>query len=428
MITIKITITGGFSDCYIYCGHIFFAGIDGNLSYMSWRKLISYFKERNPKLSPLFDLFFLRNDYMSTTSAKTVLAVPNIRNQLIREWQIMAKAGGLSIDFDEIKDELTHVDIAPIHPLLDMRIYNMKILLGSANGLHELSINPDERFIEIEKKVEKKFDGKVINIAASYGTLALSAANDGLISGSWKYEDSDFYISERSVVNGKSMRASWAGYNIVNYDSARSFEFLRNETGTVEQDNDIPYYFREKRETKRIVGFGTKKIDSTAMFDKSKIKSDDIAFCFNSKETAYFFLKNGRFIRQNFKTEDDNVRLSTREIEIDGPNKRHRFSKPLSSVIIPNGCAVEFFDEVIVFKNNRAYVIEDEPIMGMRSFMTSSRYHYLLAISKESGVSIHSLYPFDTMDNINIQRRIATPVIGKAFYSSSSTDDSDLPL
>lgn len=427
MITIKITITGGFSDCYIYCGHIFFAGIDGNLSCMSWTKLISYFKERNPKLSPLFDLFFLRNDYMSTTSTKTVLAVPNIREQLIREWQMMAKAGGLSIDFDDIKDELIHVDIAPIHPLLDMRIYNMKILLGSANGLYELSINPEERFIEIEKKVEKKFDGKVINIAASYGTVALSAANDGLISGSWNYEDADFSLNERSVVNGKSMRAAWAGYNIVNYDSARSFEFLHNEMGKVEQRYDIPYYFREKKETKRIVGFATKKIDSATMFDMSKINNDDIAFCFNSKETVYFFLNNGRFIRQNFMMDDDTVRLSTRDIEIDGPNKRHKFSKPFSSVIIPNGCAVEFFDEVIVFKNNRAYVIEKEPIMGMRSFMTSSRYHYLLAISKESGVSIHSLYPFDTLDGFNVPKR-PMKSNGEVLFTQSDANDSDLPF
>ena len=403
MITNKINIRGSFTDCYIYYGYIFFIDINGRISYMPYSKLIYYFKKKYPELSPLFDLFFLRNDYIFTESAKVILSIESIRKQLIKEWNKLSKIGELTINFADIENELKNVDIESLMPLLDMKIYNMRMFLGNDRGLHEFSITPQLSAINIAKHSKKIFDGKIINISAGYGSLALSAANDGLIPGIWNSLNSKFDIQDKSVIDSRSMRTAWSGYDIVNYDSARTFQFLKNKVtdSKIHQSN---YYKDESFEKKCIVEYGTTKIKTQSMFANSKIDPNNILYCFNSKETAYFFMKDGQFLRQNFIKKDENVRLSTKEIEIKGTKHRKHFTKPLSSVMLPASCAVEFYDNVLVFINNKAYEIENEPIMSMRSFISSYRYKYLLAISRENGISLHSLYPFDTIKTIGSKK------------------------
>lgn len=47
------------------------------------------------------------------------------------------------------------------------------------------------------------------------------------------------------------------------------------------------------------------------------------------------------------------------------------------------------------FRNNKTITVENEPIMSMRLFRPSIRCHSVLAISKESGITLHSMCPLD---------------------------------
>lgn len=74
---------------------------------------------------------------------------------------------------------------------------------------------------------------------------------------------------------------------------------------------------------------------------------------------------------------------------------------------------MEFFDKVLLLKDGRSYVIEEEPTIRTRSFMNSIRYQDILSVTKEERVTLHA------MDTLNVSRNAIT---GKKQSEASLAD------
>ena len=78
------------------------------------------------------------------------------------------------------------------------------------------------------------------------------------------------------------------------------------------------------------------------------------------------------------------------------------YGRVISAFSIPKGNVMEFFDKVLLLKDGRSYVIEEEPTIRTRSFMNSIRYQDILSVTKEERVTLHA------MDTLNISRNAIT--------------------
>ena len=89
------------------------------------------------------------------------------------------------------------------------------------------------------------------------------------------------------------------------------------------------------------------------------------------------------------------------------------YGRVISAFSIPKGNVMEFFDKVLLLKDGRSYVIEEEPTIRTRSFMNSIRYQDILSVTKEERVTLHA------MDTLNVSRNAIT---GRKQSESSLAD------
>ena len=96
-----------------------------------------------------------------------------------------------------------------------------------------------------------------------------------------------------------------------------------------------------------------------------------------------------------------------------------KVGRPVSASILPNGCVIEFFDNVVLYQDNKSSVIENTPSITVRSFVNSYRYKNIVSATKEDECTFHSVETFDI---------IGTSPIYKRFYSEPKlTELPDLP-
>jgi len=110
------------------------------------------------------------------------------------------------------------------------------------------------------------------------------------------------------------------------------------------------------------------------------------------------------------------------------------YGKVISAFSIPKGSVMEFFDKVLLLKDGHSYVIEDEPVIRTRSFMSSNRYQDILSVTKEEMITLHAL------DTLNVSRNEISgkmrnhATLADVFDAvglnmpAGDIDDSDLPF
>jgi hypothetical protein len=163
---------------------------------------------------------------------------------------------------------------------------------------------------------------------------------------------------------------------------------------------------------------------------------DDVIYCFNSHQSGYFLTKSGALFQLNLLSKKDDDYYYSSSILREYPIiKDVNVERPVSASILPNGCAIEYFDNVVLYQNSKSSVIEKTPSITVRSFVNSYRYKNIVAVTKEDECTFHSV---DTLDLIR-----TTPTIKfygtekqsglyKAFpdinYESDGTGNDDLPF
>jgi len=150
--------------------------------------------------------------------------------------------------------------------------------------------------------------------------------------------------------------------------------------------------FDEKSEQQRISEIAVEKIELNTLLNGSNIKYNDISYCFNNSNSGFFFffLKDGRFITINLDKKDkDDFHFTSRIKSLSASTN----IKPLTSCIVPNGCVIEYYDQVILYQNSGVKIIESNPAINVRTYPTSIRYRNIITVTKESEISIHSIFP-----------------------------------
>lgn len=412
MKTIKLNFDIKALDCYLYGGNIYFVMQNGSVMYAPYPKIISRLAKNYEESDFSFlKLAFLRNEFYYSQPSRTFLKVPGMKEVLKRNWERLSETE-FTLTYDDIEDLLQPLCEWESIPL-DMRIYGMRMFLGCRAGLYEIVIDANNR----RQKLQRCFDSKVTCVNAKYGELVVSADAEGLYAASIDIEGGTrTKVDEKRAVENRSLRTVWADTDLFNYYGKEEFSYISNEYQTVPQKKDR---FWEHRETKRITRFAAKKQPMESVIVNSGLKKEDIGYCFNNSSNAYVFLKSGKLRIYSLKDKQYAEKEGWDEIELSKQSRKGveddliDYGRVISAFSIPKGNVMEFFDKVLLLKDGRSYVIEEEPTIRTRSFMNSIRYQDILSVTKEERVTLHA------MDTLNVSRNAIT---GRKQSESSLAD------
>lgn len=433
MKTIKLNFDIKALDCYLYGGNIYFFMQNGSVMYAAYPRIISRLASnyREDDFSFL-KLAFLRNEFYYSQQGRTFLKIPGMKKVLEWNWNKLAETEFVLTyeDIEDLLEPLCEWDSIP----LDVRIYGMRMYVGCRDGLYEIDIE-DRR----NKKLERCFDCKVTCVNAKYGELVVSADTEGLFAASIDMDnETRTKVDENKPVDGRSVRTLWADTNLFNYYGKEDFSFFSNEYQSIPPKKDR---YWEHRETKRITRFASSTQTMESVIENSGLKKEDIGYCFNSSSNAYVFLKNGTL--KVYALRDKHYKEIDGWGEIELPKYCRKgnkdslidYGKVISAFSIPKGSVMEFFDKVLLLKDGHSYIIEEEPVIRTRSFMSSNRYQDILSVTKEEMITLHAL------DTLNVSRTEISgkmrnkatladvfDAIGLYLPAGDDSDDSELPF
>ena len=396
MKTIKLNFDIKALDCYLYGGNIYFFMQNGSIMCAPYPRVISRLASNYGEGDFSFlKLAFLRNEFYYSQQGKTFLKIPGMKQILEWNWMKLAETE-FTLTYEDIENLLEPLCEWESIPL-DVRIYGMRMYVGCRDGLYEINID-DGR----SKKLERCFDSKVTCVNAKYGELVVSADSEGLFAASIDMENGTrTKIDEKDAVEARSVRTHWADTNLFNYYGKEVFSYLSNEYQSIPPKKDR---YWEHRETKRITRFASGVQSMESVIESSGLKKEDIGYCFNSSSNAYVFLKNGTLKIYALKDKQYEEIDGWGEIELPRYSKKGNkeslidYGKVISAFSIPKGSVMEFFDKVLLLKDGHSYIIEEEPVIRTRSFMSSNRYQDILSVTKEEKITLHAL------DTLNVSR------------------------
>jgi hypothetical protein len=392
MKTLKFSINVEAIDSYIYSGHLFLILKNGDIAFAPLSKIVGKLANVYPKYNNLIRLSFQRNDYFANNQGEMILGIPEVKNTSIDVWDRAANQMKFMLEYDS--EDYKIIGSVPTMPVLDLKMYAMRLYLGTKDGLYEINLNSDDRYNLKPTKPKKRFDAKVTCLNAKCGEIIISSNSDGLFHGTFLNEKNILKVNHKQV-SQKSIRTSWSGYDIINYGEQSNFDYFINKTAKVEKK---PGYskFDESIEKQRILEFGVSKFAMSDLLQSSDINYKDISYCFNSSSSGFFFMNDGRFININLNKDKDNIHFTSRNHLLPDISIGNELpQRPISGSIVPKGCVVEYYNKVVLYHNSQAKLIEDVPSINVRSYPSSLRYRNIITITKEKEISIHSIYPFN---------------------------------
>jgi hypothetical protein len=392
MKTLKFTLKIDAIESYIYSGHLFFILTNGQIVYSPISRIITKLVNEYPYFENLIRVSFQRNDYLNNRQAEVFFGIGEMKKSFIHLWERASEEMEFTIDIDE--NDYNIIDEVPSMPVLDLKMYAMRLYVGSKEGLYEINLNSDDRYNLEPTKPQKRFDGKVTCLNAKSGEIIISSNSNGLFHGTFLNSSNNLKVNEKAVAK-KSIRTGWSGYDVINYDKQNDFEYYVNETEKIE--NKLNYSkFDEDSERRRITDFGSSKYGLSTLLAHSRIEKEEINYCFNSSTSGFFFMKDGSFVNINLNKPKDKQLyfVSKNKVLPTLKNGSANFLKPLSTSIVPEGCVVEYFDKVVLYQNSKAKIIENTSAINVRTYTSSKRYRNLISVTKEKEITIHSIFPF----------------------------------
>ena len=424
MNTVRFTIKTKAIDSYIYAGQLFLFMQDGRIMRCSYEKVINRLKENYPNLKGLITLAFLQNSYMHSEAAKIILGIKEVMDALHRVWDYASSTIDFVLDYKDIEQDCYLVGMVPTSPVLDVKMYNKHIFLGNKTGLYEIMF--DEIFGMNNPAMHKRFDAKVVHVDAKFETVVISAGREGLFTGNVP-ENRETIVTEKEVMK-RSFRSAWSIYNIMNYEQPNEFTCLVNDVEKIPMGERKRKRF-ESQESYKILEVGKERLSMDQLMksvkERRKEKMNQVSYTFNSHQYGYFLKRNGKLLRMNIRSKQDDDFYYSSVIQEYSIEKSVKGEKPISASILPNGCVLEYFDKVVLYQDGKTFIIENEPTVTVRSFVNSYRYKNLVAVTKEDGCTFHSVDTLDMIPTMPIYKPTQAQPVRELFEKPSAAVDAD---
>lgn len=386
MISLRVFIPGQIIDSYIYAGHLFGIFADGTLRVLPLENLLENLQD---DWTNLLRFAVIRNDWLLNEQALAYYDLPCQLTPLIETWE-----SNRDIPIVIPNQNWNVICELSSMPVYDIHGYARRIFWTNRDGVFEKDL--DNVFYsdnEPSNKAEKIFDARTIFITAKSGELMLSADDEGLFHATLWTEDGKTYVEQKQYAS-KSLRTGWSQFDLLNYETNSTFTYYVNQ---IIREEKRPFHYSEMDEMpekRHIEQIGVSMKQPEEMNLPESLSLDHVAYCFNSKSSTFWFMESGEFYRVNFRKDPNKpINLSSNAYKILGFPIKDEL--PYSACLFAYGTVIEFFDKVVLVRNNQISMLEEKPAISVRTFPTSRRYKRLICITREDGIALHSIFPSD---------------------------------
>jgi hypothetical protein len=228
---VKLTLPGQFWDSYLYKGRLYLFQRDGAVLALNWDNLISGLRlPRGARLAA--ECALRRSDYLYGADFSLFFSDTDIRRQVTRKFQALAGIE-LTISQRMIHECLVGAQDNPFpFPHNDLTIYAEMMHVVGLAGVYKATCNKRTRY-PISTKVYRSWDAPSFSVAASYGSLALAAGDEGLWEQgvqSYAYFDDD-RRQPSQLSKAECGGCNWMFYSIYgsSYDGGYLAEFKKTQ-------------------------------------------------------------------------------------------------------------------------------------------------------------------------------------------------------
>ncbi len=393
---LKMTIPGRYWDSLIYKGRLYLFGLDGDIRSIDWSKFISSWAVPDDD-KVAFVCAFQRSDYLYSNEVQDLLLDHELREVMKRKFIRLSR-----MPLEATMEMLQHTESGrqdtPLpFPHADLELYQDRLYVGSSSGLYQASCNKKTRY-PVSTRVEKKWDGPVLGVSASYGALALAAGGEGL----FEYDLYSHYSASadkglRHLSTNACRNCGWAFYSV--FASSDSSGYLAQYT----KWSDDTY----NRESARRF----EKIETAA----SIFGSD--GYCWGIQDKLCQAIPNGiKVVRYEPWNPDESSRLSYL-----GDVRFQPWKGEVVSAATANfGVVVELENALVVFPSDGDPItLAGEPV-NWRVFPRSRHYENQLHVVYEDRLEILS-FNQDYLVNQE-EKLLGTSVFSRQGRGSSLSD------
>ena len=181
MPALRLIIPGHYWDTQLYQGRLYLFDREGRILTLDWDRLIERLPVDNALRLALV-CAFKRSDYLYQVAATGIFHDEEFKAILNQRFSLLAETS-LVVEEGQIKHvSLGQQDNLFPFPHADSTMYYSRLYVSSQSGIFAANCNRRTKY-PVSTRIEKLWDGPVLTLGASYGSLALAAGEEGL----WEY-------------------------------------------------------------------------------------------------------------------------------------------------------------------------------------------------------------------------------------------------
>lgn len=175
---LKITIPGEYWDSQLYRGRLYLFGAHGDIQEINWDTVVDSLAVDKP-LRLALDCAFRRSDFLYGPELQTMFGDSEVRDLMRDKFRRLARPT-LSLSRQRlVAHEEGRQDNPMPFPHTTCEIYDRTLFVAAPSGVAKAGAGGRTKH-PISTRVERLWDAPVVDMAASWGSLALAAGDDGL--------------------------------------------------------------------------------------------------------------------------------------------------------------------------------------------------------------------------------------------------------
>lgn len=381
---LRLFLPGSFEDAQLYMGHLVAFTTERDAQLVELEAVTSGLEAKYPAWEGVLTFAFARNDWLTggvmaalTRNAGLAQALDAAVDQLARSELVLSDG---DVDLQALDGFQQNADV-----ILDTVFYGSRLYLGTTAGLYDYDIDWQALVVSGQRR---RMDARCVSANAEYGAVNASCEAEGLFTGfdefGWRHRVGAA-SGELTQTAPRSIRASWLGTDLVNYEGSASGALLHASVDQVNVDGDTGERARkvvtEFAESIDLPGTVVRELGA-----QRGVPADDVQFVWNSSRA--FFINthaHGFFSAVRTTTTESGLKLT-----------RHGAAEGRVVAVHPfaRGWVIETDFRAYVLTGGKLVELLDQEPLAVRTFAGSKRYKRLIAITVESGV--HLISAIDT--------------------------------
>lgn len=383
MIIAKLFFPGLFVDAYIYLGRLIAFTDEQSMRMYDLEGVAASIERDASQYAPAAIFLFARNDWLRSAQITSLMRNTESRDAFLSLVRRFSELECRVIDSPARSEAPFR---AASQTILDMECYGYRLYVGANDGLYDVPIDWTDWMMAGQP--HKRLDARCQRVAVGFGSVNVSCGADGLFAGLDEFSQSSHPI-ERGLnrVSDVSLRTSWFGNDLLNYEDNVAAELFQVHTEKVDRrradrvtdSSIITYIETDPIPADSVFGF---------LSSEYRVNEEDVQYSFNTSKLMFVHTYAGQLYSLDPGLDRSSKHVAFGEAKLvnqfDGPGERILSASPWR---LGGGCIVfETDNRVQLFYEGKMATLVEEPVISVRVYNRTKRAQNLLTAVAGDGI------------------------------------------